>query len=182
MPHEVYRHARVLINFLFERENHHHGRQHLWLKPGERGDGLPRRRPAPGRYPRRAGNPLLDSMEQIPQGTEVGDASPVIKTRSLGLKKATWPGVWPGVGMHSQSGSPGTPASRFNACRRLDDACLASIRPLRRGVRHINRLINQRPIGSPYSGRYFPAASGSSSGCTYTGRSQLRASSSAEPE
>jgi hypothetical protein len=41
----------------------------------------------------------------------VSTASPVIKTRSLGLKKQTCPGVWPGAGMHSQSGSPGTQRS-----------------------------------------------------------------------
>ena len=31
-------------------------------------------------------------------------------------KRRRGPGVRPGVGMHSQSGSPGTPASRFNTC------------------------------------------------------------------
>ncbi len=33
----------------------------------------------------------------------VRTASPAISTRSLGLKKAMCPGVWPGVGMGSQS-------------------------------------------------------------------------------
>jgi hypothetical protein len=111
----------------------------------------------------------------------VSTASPVIKTRSPGLKKRHVPGVWPGVGMHSQSGSPGTPASGLKACAASVMLAFAAIRAARRGMRRISGPISHRPIGSPNSGRYFPAASGSSPGCMYTGRSQLRASSSAEP-
>ncbi len=58
------------------------------------------------------------------------------------------------------------------------DEIVAAHLPEHRKVRNIR---NDSRVGSPYSGRYFPAASGSSPGCTYTGRSQLRASSSAEP-
>ena len=75
------------------------GRQHLRLEPGERGNGLLRRRPVPGRDPRRARNPLLEP-QQIPQGIEIegqhriaGDQDPV-----AGPEKETCPGVWPGVG------------------------------------------------------------------------------------
>ena len=140
------------------------------------------RRPVPGRDPRRARNPL-PPPQQIPKELKlrVSTASPVIKTRSRGLKKQTCPGLWPGVGMHSQSGSPGTPASGVKACAAPVMLAFAAIRAARRGIRRISGSISHRPIGSPYSGRYFPAASGSSPGCTDTGRSQLRASSSAEP-
>jgi hypothetical protein len=52
---------------------------------------------------------LFERRPQTEWGSTVRRASPAIKTRSLLRKKATWPGVWPGVGMHSQSGRPVTP-------------------------------------------------------------------------
>ena len=158
------------------------GRQHLRVKPGQRGNGLLRRRPVPGRDPRRARNPLLEP-QQIPQGIEIEGQHRITRDQDpvTGPEKQTCPGLWPGVGMHSQSASPGTPASGSKACAASVMLVFAAIRAARRGMRRISGSISHRPIGSPYSGRYFPAASGSSPGCTYTGRSQLRASSSAEP-
>ena len=113
----------------------------------------------------------------------VRTASPVISTRSLLRKNATWPGVWPGVGTACQSGRPGTPAAGSNAIAvpsRLFRARLAST--LRRGISRNIGATSQRSSGLPYCGRYLPGASGSSLGCTWTGRFHSRASSSAEPE
>ena len=101
------------------------GRQHLRLEPGERGNGLLRRRPVPGRDPRRARNPLLEP-QQIPQGIEIegqhriaGDQDPV-----AGPEKETCPGGMARGGDALPVRKPRNASFWIEGLRRLGDACL----------------------------------------------------------
>ena len=62
--------------------------------------------------PERPGRPRNRPDQEL--SLKATKASPVIRTRSRGRKYEMWPGVWPGVGMHSQPGKPGTPPSVSN--------------------------------------------------------------------
>ena len=96
------------------------GRQYKRLDPCDRGNRLLCCSPTPGRVPWWSGESLLVApqtpQQKPPQGIEIHSHQGIACDQDAvtGRKKETWPGVWPGVGMHSQSGRPGIPVPGSN--------------------------------------------------------------------
>ena len=117
---------------------------------------------------KRGGPPRVCRCDRASPGElrlTVRTASPAMRTRSASPNSVRWPGVWPGVGMTCQSGRPGTPT--FGSIG-LSPGCPGG-NIQRRSTRA------KAPMMRPEAGN------GSSSGCTYTVTSHMRASSEAEP-
>jgi len=144
------------------------GKQHPRFQRGQLRDRSSRRSPVPGRVPGWAGERCLpDGAPETDLRSTVTRASPETKTPSPRRRKATEPGVCPGVAIHSQSGRPGTAPSGSRVCATsLMSPAASMLHLVLAGSRRMIGMITQWSSGMSNSGRYLPAAIGSSSGET----------------